>query len=283
MDAVEASVCVAESFGLRVEEPVLLRSTNNVVAWLSPSPVVAKVGVGHQRGFSAEVLVASELSVLGAPVVPPAPEIPAVVHAHGEFKISFWRYCPQPPDIDIPAEQEAAALLRLHAKYALLSAKLRADLPSYLAELRTISALLGDATRLSALPESDRHLLIQVFGFLLERLQLASPTSTHVVIHGSPHPYNVLLVDGKPSFIDFETTCIGPIEWDLAHMSPDTAHNYAGTVDTQVLEICRDLVRVKTAAWCWADVHRGDLRYHAETHLAYLKKMFAPHALDSES
>jgi hypothetical protein len=275
MDAVEASVCVAESFGLRVEEPVLLRSTNNVVAWLNPSPVVAKIGVGRLPGFDTEVLIASELSAMGAPVVPPAPEIPAEIHSHGDFKISFWRYCPQPPDVDMPAAEEAAALLHLHATYARLPAKLKGDLPSYLAELQAISTLLADATRLSALPDSDRHLLMDIFDFLWGRLQLASPASTHVVLHGSPHPYNVLLVDGKPSFIDFETTCIGPIEWDLAHTSADTVRSYAGAVDAQLLETCRDLVRVKTAAWCWADVHRGDLRYHAETHLAHLKRMFA--------
>jgi len=96
----------------------------------------------------------------------------------------------------------------------------------------------------------------------------------HVVIHGSPHPYNVLLADGEPRFIDFEATCIGPVEWDLAHTSPDTVHHYTGAVDAQLLENCRDLVRVKTAAWCWADVDRGDLRQHAEMHLAYLKRRF---------
>lgn len=275
MNAVEAAVCIAETFGLRVEEPVLLRSTNNVVAWLSPSSVVAKIGVGHQRGFSTEVLVASELSVLGAPVVPLAPEIPAAVHLLDDYKISFWRYHPQPLDVHIPAEQEAAALLHLHATYARISAKLRAELPSYHAELRSVSELLFDAKKLLALPENDRYLLIRVFDLLWNRLQVVSSTDTHVVIHGSPHPYNVLLVDGKPSFIDFETTCIGPIEWDLAHMSSSTVHNYAGVVDSQLLETCRDLVRVKTAAWCWADVHRGDLRYHAEMHLAHLKKTFA--------
>ncbi len=166
MNAVEAGVRIAETFGLRVEEPVLLRSTNNVVAWLRPSPVVAKIGVGHQRGFATEVLVAAELSALGGPVVPPAPEIPAAVHVLGEFEVSFWRYCPQPPDIEIPARQEAAALLHLHATCAQISSQLRADLPSYLAEMGSVSELLSDAGKLSALPEGDRHMLIRVFDLL---------------------------------------------------------------------------------------------------------------------
>ena len=67
VNALEAAVCVAERLGLSVEEPVLLRSTNNVVAWLRPSMIVAKIGVGQQRGFHTEVSVASELAALSAP------------------------------------------------------------------------------------------------------------------------------------------------------------------------------------------------------------------------
>jgi len=275
VNAVEAAVRVAERFGLSVEDPVLLRSTNNVVAWLSPLMVVAKIGVGPKLGFHTEVAVASELEALGGPIVPPAPEFPAIVHSQDGFHVTFWRYYPQPPDVDIPCDQLTTALRGLHAACAQLSAELRVGLPSYLEELQSVSELLRDATRLSALPERDRRLLIRVFDQLWQQVQASSPSSTHAVIHGSPHPYNVLLVDGMPRFIDFETTCIGPIEWDLAHMSPDTARNVAGEIDAHLLQICRDLVRVKTAAWCWADVHRGDLRYHAEVHLAHLKKTFA--------
>jgi hypothetical protein len=275
VNAVEAAVCVAERFGLSVEEPVLLRSTNNVVAWLRPLMIVAKIGVGQQRGFQTEVSVASELGALGGPIVPPMPEFPAVVHSQGGFDVTFWRYYPQPPDVDIPGEQVAAALQCLHATCAKISTELRAALPSYLGELQSVSELLLDDRRLSALLEVDRHLLIRAFDQLWKRVQVASIVHTHVVIHGSPHPSNVLLVDGTPRFIDFEMTSIGPIEWDLAHTSPDTVHNYTSAIDTELLQTCRELVRVKTAAWCWADVHRGDLRYHAEMHLAHLKKTFA--------
>jgi hypothetical protein len=261
---------------------LLLRSTNNVVAWLRPSMIVAKIGVGQPPGFQTDISVASELNALGAPVVPPAPECPAVVHVQGGFAVTFWRYYPQPSDIDIPGEHVAAALQRLHAAGARMSTELRASLPSYLAELQSVSELLHDDRRLAALPAMDRHLLIRAFDHLWKRVQAASPVDSHVVIHGSPHPYNVLLVDGHPRFIDFETASIGPVEWDLAHTSPDTVHRYTGAVDSQLLETCRDLVRVKTAAWCWADVHRGDLRHHAELHLAYLKQRFTAVKPDAE-
>jgi len=274
VNALEAAVRVAERHGLSVEEPLLLRSTNNVVAWLRPSMIVAKIGVGQRRGFHMELSVASELAALDAPIVPPAREFPAVVHRQDGFAVSFWRYHPQPADADIPGTHVAAALQRLHAVNAKLSTALRAELPSYLEELQSVSELLRDGKRLSALPEVDRRLLIRTFDHLLTQARLTSRADAHVVIHGSPHPYNVLLVDGTPRFIDFETTSIGPIEWDFAHTSPDAVHGYTGPMDTQLLETCRDLVRVKTAAWCWANVHRGDLRHHAELHLAHLKEKF---------
>jgi thiamine kinase-like enzyme len=109
-------------------------------------------------------------------------------------------------------------------------------------------------------------------------MQLLSPIDTHVVIHGSPHPFNILRVDGEPRFIDFETTCIGPLEWDLAHTAPETEHSYVVALNAPLLRSCREMVSVTTAAWCWMDVDRGDLRYHAEAHLAHVKELFAEYA-----
>ena len=272
MKAIEAAIEVAESFGLQVHEPLPLRSTNNVVAWLRPTSIVAKVGIGHHLGFLREIRVASELQVLRAPVVAPASEVPAVVHSRNGFNITFWRYHPQPSVWDAPSSRVASALRRLHEAYAQISAELKADLPSYLAELESVSQLLRDSRRLAALPESDRLLLIRQFDRLRERMHALSPRHTHITIHGSPHPYNILLVDGEPCFIDCETTCVGPCEWDLAHTDSEVPHAYSRMTNVELLRTCRDMVSLKTAAWCWADVDRGDLRYHAEIHLAQVKR-----------
>jgi hypothetical protein len=274
MSAIGAAVWVAKSYGLQVREPVLLRSTNNIVAWLCPSSIVAKVGVGHHPGFQREIRIASELSVLGGPVVTPAVELPAIVHSRDEFKITFWRYHPQPLELDFPARRIATALQRLHAAYAKISTDLRADLPSYLSELESVAELLRDERRMVALPEMNRLLLLRAFSRLKARMQELAPVGTHIVIHGSPHPYNILVVDSEPRFIDFETTSIGPLEWDLAHTPLDVEHGCAGTVNAELLRTCREMVNVKTAAWCWADVDRGDLREHAELHLARVKEYF---------
>ena len=235
----------------------------------------AKVSAGRRPGFETEVDVARELCALDAPIVPLAPGLPGKVHTQDGFRVSFWTYCPQPADVDMPPASIASALHALHGAYRQLSPALRRRLPSYRAELRSVAVLLRDAPRLHALPETDRQTLIRIFDHLEQRVP--EPTGeTEDVIHGSPHLHNVLLVDGQPRFIDFETTCTGPIEWDLAHLAPDAATHYGGAVDTALLETCRDLARVHAAAWCWADADRGDLREHAEAHLAYLKTAFGP-------
>jgi Ser/Thr protein kinase RdoA (MazF antagonist) len=180
--------------------------------------------------------------------------------------------------LDIPGAGIAEALRQLHAAYAAIGSELRANLPSYMTELESVSEVLRDPGRLSALPEGGRQLLRDAFDRLRTRMRMLSPDDTHVVIHGSPHPYNILTVGGEPRFIDFETTCIGPLEWDLAHTSADTARHYAGIANARLLQLCKDMVSVKTATWCWADVNRGDLRYHAEVHLARVKEVFAEDA-----
>jgi hypothetical protein len=66
-DAISVAVEVAHGQGLIVEEPALLRSTNNAVAWLSPANVVVKVSAASNPRLDTELQVAKELSVLGAP------------------------------------------------------------------------------------------------------------------------------------------------------------------------------------------------------------------------
>ena len=276
MGAIEAAVRVATAFGVQVKEPVPLRSTNNTVVWLRPTMVVAKVGVGHHRRLADELRVALELSVLGGPAAAPASEIPELVHRYDGFEITFWRYYPQPPGgATISSMQLAGALRRLHEILGAISPGTRSRLPSFLEELGAVRVLLADASRLELLSEGDRLLLLHAFDRLAPELQTTMRSGVQRLIHGSPHCQNVLLADGEPRFIDFETVCVGPIEWDLAHLGPEVAVDYGEALNSRLERACRDMTSVKTAAWCWADANRGDLRDHAEFHLAQVRRRFA--------
>ena len=273
--AVEAAVEVAVAFGVQVTEPQLLRSTNNVVVWLRPATIVAKVGVGHHRRLADELRVALVLSRLGAPVVPPASEIPKVVHHRHRFDLTFWRYHPQASGVSLSSTQLARALRRLHESGRQISSEVRARLPSFMEELTAVRSLLSSPSGLVSLAERDRLLLLHAFDWLAAELQSAVRSNLHRVIHGSPHRLNVLLADGEPRFIDFETVCLGPIEWDLAHLEQKVAREYGQPLNESLEKTCRDMASVKTAAWCWAHVNRGDLRDHAEFHLAQIRRRFA--------
>jgi thiamine kinase-like enzyme len=74
------------------------------------------------------------------------------------------------------------------------------------------------------------------------------------LLHGEPHPGNLLAANGGPRFIDFETCCVGPVEFDLAHVPDDASEHYPG-VDTVLLRDCRTLVLAMVTAWRW---DRGD-------------------------
>ena len=89
MRSVDAAISIASRFGIETtSDPVILSDSNNVVLWLRPAPVVAKVAAGHHR-LALELAVGKHLVTLDAPVVPPAAELPERVHRFGDFEVTF--------------------------------------------------------------------------------------------------------------------------------------------------------------------------------------------------
>ena len=70
---------------------------------------------------------------------------------------------------------------------------------------------------------------------------------------------NVIWTGDGPLLIDFEASCTGPLEWDLAYL-PDEARNAFPDRDEALIERLRAAVSYCVAAWCWADpepTHEG--------------------------
>lgn len=270
--AAEVAMRVARDLNLDVQDPVILRATNNVVLWLRPTMLIARVHTGNRNRMELELEVASQLALLGAPVIAPTDALPRQVHSVGGWHVSFWPYHPQVPETRRDPKEVAAALEALHFSYQALPEELSSQLPSFTEELDAVGVLLRSPGRLGALAPADRAVLVRAFDHLREQL---IHVRARLLIHGSPHDLNTLEVDGEIRFIDFETSCWGPFEWDLAHQSLEVAERYRPTLDERLLDLCRQMVSAKTAAWCWKDVERGDMRFHAEHHLAEVKKIFA--------
>jgi hypothetical protein len=262
----EPAVTIAVRFGLTVTDPVTLADSNNVVVWLAPSSVVAKVATGHHGGLRHELDVATHLAAGGAPVVPPSGRLPPGVHHEAGFDVTFWEYHAQEGQPAVVTEALAGALAELHE----VLASYPAPLPAWSDELSAVGDVLVER-RVPALSAPDRELLLATLDELLHKVAGRTPTAR--ALHGSPHGGNVLVVAGAPRFIDFETACAGPPEWDPAHVGADVVAAYPATVDSELLELCRGLVSVKTATWCWARFEHPELRWHAHHHLALVRRL----------
>jgi thiamine kinase-like enzyme len=70
------------------------------------------------------------------------------------------------------------------------------------------------------------------------------------LLHGEPHAGNLLKTKNGPLFIDFETCCRGPVEFDIAHVPKEVSEHYPGA-DQELLRVCRILVLAMVASWRW--------------------------------
>jgi len=267
MNAVEAAEQMASTLGLSVGEPRVLRATNNTVVWLDPSPVVAKVAPAPGRLLEWEQSVAIALEQVGAPVVGPSLLTPPRVHQLDGWAMTFWPYHPQ--GVADPSPGALASALRdLHEALGRVSDTEVLSLPAWDIALQDVIRRLSDEGYATSLNAEDRDLLTET---IVRYQEIAETSGRHCALHGSPHDLNILVVAGEPLFIDFETACFGPVEWDLCHLPPLVAVSY-GAFDADALAVSRLVVSAMTAALCWDGIKRGeDMRFHAEHHLEVVR------------
>jgi hypothetical protein len=267
MEGIDPVVALATRLGLTVNEPVPLRSTNNVLVWLRPSMVVAKVSRRPHMAAN-ELAIAKALALVGAPVVPPAAGVGDRLYRVADRDVTLWKYEPQDDRQYADSRSIALALFELHAALDTLGSTIA--VPSYDTQVVDAIHALADRDFAPDLRAEDRADLLRVL--TLGRNRLPGLANTDRIIHGSPHGMNMLVVDGSPRFIDFETVQVGPIEWDIAHLEPGVASCYPAPLDVEAMALCRLMISATTSTWCWGGLDRGpDMRDHAETHLAIVR------------
>jgi Phosphotransferase enzyme family len=70
------------------------------------------------------------------------------------------------------------------------------------------------------------------------------------LLHGEPHPGNLLSTRKGPLFVDLETCCRGPVELDVAHAPEEVAEHYPGA-NHDLIRQCRILMWALFSAWRW--------------------------------
>ena len=120
--------------------------------------------------------------------------------------------------------------------------------PSFTDRVAEAEELVARADLTPELTDADRELLRSALGSL--RRSIAERGAREQLLHGEPHPGNVLSTKQGPLFIDLETCCRGPVEFDLAHVPEEVSNLYLG-IDRALLNDCRQLVLAMVAAWRW--------------------------------
>ncbi len=243
--AVAAARSGASALGLRVDDAVVLHASNRLAVRLLPCDVLARVAyVAQQTGAAFEVEVARRLAETDSPVAALAPRVAPRAYARDGFAITLWTYyAPAAPGDHAPAEF-ARALARLHAGLR------RIDLPArhFTDRVADAQRLIDDRARTPGLAEADRELLGNTLRDL--RGAIGDRGAAELLLHGEPHPGNVLRTRHGLRFIDLETCCRGPVEFDLAHAPEEVSAHYPG-VDRDLLRACRVLMLAMITTWRW--------------------------------
>jgi hypothetical protein len=89
-------------------------------------------------------------------------------------------------------------------------------------------------------------------------------------LHGEPHDGNRIKTNTGLRWIDFESCCVGPLEWDLA-FQPESVVQLFPETDSSLLVLLRSLNSARVATWCLQS-HHPEMRHHGEVHLALLRQ-----------
>jgi aminoglycoside phosphotransferase (APT) family kinase protein len=258
--ATQAAMSSASSLGLIARDAAVLHNSNKLTLRLQPCDVVARVAPAAHQGAQLEVDVARWLTEVGSPVA--ALESPEVF-VRDDYVVTLWAYYEPVTAQPIPNAEYAGALERLHAGMRTV------DLPTphFTNRVSAARTLVADQARTPELSDPDRAFLAGT----LDRMRRAVSGSgrPEQLLHGEPHPGNLLPTRAGPLFVDFETCCRGPIEFDLAHAPDEVGDHYPGA-DRRLLRDCRTLVLAMITAWRWdrddqlPDGHRLGIEWLSE-------------------
>lgn len=237
-----AAVSVAASLGLHAEDAVVLFNSNKLALRVTPCGVLARVTfVGLEAQL--ELHRALRLADAGCPVGAVQPQVAPVVYERDGLAVTLWTYYDSAAH-PFPAEDYAHALARLHA--GMRTSELTG--PRFTDRIAEAQQVAANPNLSPDLADSDRELLADRLADL--RHHIDEFGASEQLLHGEPHPGNVLGTSRGPVFIDFETICRGPVEFDLAHI-PEAVCQHYPDANQELLDICRQLVLAIIAAWRW--------------------------------
>jgi thiamine kinase-like enzyme len=246
--AVAAAASAAAALDLRADDAVVLHDSNKLTLRLLPCDVLARVAPEAHQIAQFEIELAQRLAGSGCPVAALEPRVEPRVYERDGFVVTLWTYYEPATPREVSPADYANALKRLHAGMR----KLDVPTPHFTDRVEQAQQLVASRDRTPALAGADRELLGNTLRSL--RRVIGERGGAEQLLHGEPHPGNVLTTKNGPLFIDLETCCRGPVEFDLAHAPEEVSEHYPG-VNQDLLRECRILVLAMITTWRW---DRGD-------------------------
>lgn len=246
----DAAMAIASALGLAVDEAVVLNDSNRLVVRLMPCDVVARIVPLGYRVFSAalgadrEVQVLRRLADLDAPLAVLEPRVEPRVFVREAFEIELLTYYEPVPTRALPPEGYANALKTLHAAMR----RVDVETPHFTDRVADVQEWVACRDATPDLSDEGRDLLVHALTSL--RKSVVERRAREQLLHGEPHPWNVLDTTSGLRFVDFENCVRGPVEWDLGWVPVAVSERYSGA-DRDLVVDCRGLVLAVVAAHCW--------------------------------
>jgi hypothetical protein len=243
--AVAAGMATASALGLRVDDAVVLHDSNRLAVRLLPCDVLARIApVTHQAGAAFEVEVARRLAQTESPIAELEPRAEPRVYVRDGFAVTLWTYYGSVQTGDVAPSDYGQALERLHAGMR----EIDAPAPHFTDRVEEAQWLVGTPAITPELAAADRELLSETLRSL--RQAIVDRGAEEQLLHGEPHPGNLLRTKKGLLFIDLETCCRGPVEFDIAHAPEEVSMHYP-TVNHGLLWECRLLMLAMITTWRW--------------------------------
>jgi Ser/Thr protein kinase RdoA (MazF antagonist) len=160
------------------------------------------------------------------------------------FVVTLWTYYEPVSPREIAPAEYAQALKRLHAGMRQIDVRA----PHFTDRVAQAEQLSGNRAHTPELAEADRELLGTTLRSL--RRAIGEGGAAEQLLHGEPHPGNLLRTNKGLLFVDLETCCRGPVEFDIAHVGDEVGEHYRDA-DQALLRECRVLMLAMIVTWRW--------------------------------
>jgi Phosphotransferase enzyme family len=246
--ALAAAMSIASSLDLTANDAIVLQDSNRLTLHLLPCDVLVRVAPGTAPAAlqcaQFEVELAQRLTECGCPVADLERRVIPRVYECDGFVVTLWTYYEPATPHEVEPSDYARALERLHFGMRTLDF----PTPHFTDRVEEAQQLVASHDQTPTLADADRRLL----GDTLRRMRhvIGDRGAAEQLLHGEPHPGNVLTTKHGLLFIDLETCCRGPVEFDLAHAPEEVSEHYPG-VNQDLLRECRILMLAMITTWRW--------------------------------